>query len=156
MRMAIFLPTIETRFNCFGTRSSGAKKIKRRQQNPRNSKIYALPPRQGGKVTLQDGASAWRRDFFRLTTWRTISSLQAAEGRGGAEGHSVPLHGVALSLQPLLQRPPGVQAAGAPGYEPAPGDTGRAGHRTLQVSIPRPLFRAYLCQYHCIKNLTEG
>ena len=33
---SVILPTIETGLNCFGTRSSDTKKIKRRQQNPRN------------------------------------------------------------------------------------------------------------------------
>ena len=35
------LTTIMTCFNYYGTRSSDAQKIKRRQQNPGDSKIYA-------------------------------------------------------------------------------------------------------------------
>ena len=55
------------------------------------------------------------------------------KGRGGAQGDPVPLHGVALSLQPLQQRPAGVQAQGAASDEPAPGDPGRPGDSPLQV-----------------------
>ena len=55
------------------------------------------------------------------------------EGRGGAQGDPVPLHRVALSLQPLQQRAAGVQAEGETSDESAPGDSGWPGHRPLQV-----------------------
>ena len=61
------MPTIEACFNCFGNRSSEAKKIIRRQQNPRNSNftpnhLDSSSPLPGGgkKRTLPDGASAWK------------------------------------------------------------------------------------------------
>ena len=62
------LPTIETCFNCFGTRSSDSKKNKKTTKPPRKFISYATilsPPllwRERG--SLQDGASAWRRNFF--------------------------------------------------------------------------------------------
>ena len=62
------MPITETSFNCFETRTSDAKKIKRRQKDPRNSKspqnhLDSPPTSQpwwGEGGTLQDGASAWR------------------------------------------------------------------------------------------------
>ena len=53
----IALPSIETCFKCFGTQSSDAKKIKRRQQNPRNSKFTQInsipPPKRTFMKTIQ-------------------------------------------------------------------------------------------------------
>ena len=53
-----FLPTIETCFNCFRTRSSEAKKIRRRPQNPRNSKftqIMSTPPPLAKMARVPEG-----------------------------------------------------------------------------------------------------
>ena len=62
------LPTIETCFNCSGTRSSDAKKNKKTTKPPRKFISYATilipPPPWRERGSLQDGASAWRRNFF--------------------------------------------------------------------------------------------
>ena len=50
--LAFFLPTIETCLNCFGTRSSDAKIIKRRLFRPGNSKVtrnLSTPPPLAGE-----------------------------------------------------------------------------------------------------------
>ena len=68
--------------------------------------------------------------------WLSIVCVQdnpAEKGRGGAQSDPVPLHGVALSLKPLQQRPAGVQAQGEASDEPAPGDPGRPRDSPLQV-----------------------
>ena len=59
-------------FNCLGTRYSDDRKIKRRQQKPRDSTFTQIistpptttPPPAGkmGTLQLQDGVSAWRRE----------------------------------------------------------------------------------------------
>ena len=50
------------------------------------------------------------------------------------EGDPVPLHGVAVPLEPLLQRPPRVPAAGAQRDEPPPRRPRRPCDSPLQVS----------------------
>ena len=64
------LPTIETCFNCFGTRSSDAKIIQRRQQNPQNSKftqnhLDTPSPSAGEKGGLSKMARAPEGDTFK-------------------------------------------------------------------------------------------
>ena len=61
------MPTIETCFNCFRTRTYDAEIIQRRQYRPGNFKSYANsldPPPWRESGSCQDGASAWRRNCF--------------------------------------------------------------------------------------------
>ena len=69
------MPTIEACFNCVGTRSSDTKKIKIRQQNSQNSKIYAYhlytlypPPPSGGEGGLSKMAQVPKGEKFSTAT----------------------------------------------------------------------------------------
>ena len=107
------------------------------------------PPPRTGRRSMAEWVSPWKLRSSWPTSWSGLtmsdwyckltgsqSFIQdnpPEKGWGGAKGDPVPLHWVALSLQPLQQRAAGVQEESETSDESAPGDSGWPSHRPLQV-----------------------